>query len=214
MFAGNSLWYLITQSDLMSWIVLLLLLILSIICWALFFGKYLLTRVKMQQLRAAYKKIHAVNTLEQLDALTLVMQDTVPGYIIGKQRGMMKSAFDWQLLVQYGEQVLDTLVSAEEGYLTTLSTSAAVSPLLGLFGTVWGLVQAFIGISERQAADIVAVAPGIAQALVTTLAGLVVAIPALVMFNYLQARAQAYEQELVAFINTLNMLIVRLGTKE
>jgi len=214
MFAGNSLWYLITQSDLMSWIVLLLLLILSIICWALFFGKYLLTRVKMQKLRAAYKKIHAVNTLEQLDALTLVMQDTVPGYIIGKQRGMMKSAFDWQLLVQYGEQVLDTLVSAEEGYLTTLSTSAAVSPLLGLFGTVWGLVQAFIGISERQAADIVAVAPGIAQALVTTLAGLVVAIPALVMFNYLQARAQAYEQELVAFINTLNMLIVRLGTKE
>jgi biopolymer transport protein ExbB/TolQ len=211
MFAGNSLWYLITQSDLMSWIVLLTLLLLSIVCWAIFFGKYMITRVKMQQLRAAYKKLYSINTLEQLDALAIALQDTVPGYIIAKQRTVMKSVHDWQLVAQHGEQVLDTLVCAEENYLAVLSTSAAVSPLLGLFGTVWGLVQAFIGISERQAADIVAVAPGIAQALVTTLAGLVVAIPALVMFNYLQARALAYEQELITFINTLNLSMARIG---
>ena len=214
MFAGNSLWYLITQSDLMSWIVLLILLVLSIVCWAIFFGKYMITRVKMQQLQAAYKKLYAVNTIEQLDGLAVALQDTVPGYIITKQRGTMKSVHDWQLIAQHGEQVLDTLVSSEEQYLHVLSTSAAVAPLLGLFGTVWGLVQAFIGISERQAADIVAVAPGIAQALVTTLAGLVVAIPALVMFNYLQVRSQAYEQELVTFINTLNLSLERIGNKE
>jgi len=211
MFAGNSLWYLIIQSDLMSWIVLLVLLSLSIVCWAIFFGKYMITRIKLQQVRAAYKKLYTINTLEQLDALALALQATIPGYIIAKQRAVMNSTHDWQLIAQHGEQVLDTLVSAEENYLCVLSTSAAVSPLLGLFGTVWGLVQAFIGISERQAADIVAVAPGIAQALVTTLAGLIVAIPALVMFNFLQVRALAYEQELITFINTLNLSMTRIG---
>ena len=65
-----------------------------------------------------------------------------------------------------------------------LSVSAAVSPLLGLFGTVWGLVHAFVRIGELQTADIATVAPGIAEALITTLAGLMVAIPALVMYHY------------------------------
>lgn len=210
MFAGNSLWGLITQSDLVSWVVLLILLCLSVLCWALFFGKYLITRVKMQQLRVSQQQLTAVSMLSQLDALALSLQGTVPGYIIAKQRSVMRSGHDWQLVAEHGQQLVDTLVSAQEQYLHVLSTSAAVSPLLGLFGTVWGLVQAFIGISERQAADIVAVAPGIAQALVTTLAGLVVAIPALVMFNYLQARSAAYEQEVITFVNMLNISMMRM----
>ena len=80
---------------------------------------------------------------------------------------------------------VDAIVVHEESYLPFLSTSAAVAPLLGLFGTVWGLIHAFMRISEKQVADITTVAPGIAEALVTTLAGLFVAIPALIMFNYL-----------------------------
>ena len=76
----------------------------------------------------------------------------------------------------------------EESYLPFLFTSASVSPLLGLFGTVWGLVHAFIRISEKQSADITTVAPGIAEALITTLAGLLVAVPALVMYHYLIAQ--------------------------
>jgi biopolymer transport protein ExbB/TolQ len=69
--------------------------------------------------------------------------------------------------------------------------------LLGLFGTVWGLIHAFIRISEKQAADITVVAPGIAEALITTLAGLIVAIPALIMYNYLIVRVRHIETQMV-----------------
>ena len=104
-------------------------------------------------------------------------------------------------------QTVDTLVSNEESYLPLLSTSAAVAPLLGLFGTVWGLVHAFIRISEKQSADITVVAPGIAEALITTLAGLVVAIPALVMYNYLVVRVRQIEDQIVNLADKVSFII-------
>ena len=58
------------------------------------------------------------------------------------------------------------------------------------FGTVWGLIHAFMGIAQQKSADISAVAPGIAEALITTLGGLIIAIPALVMFNYLTSEVR------------------------
>ena len=67
------------------------------------------------------------------------------------------------------DRILDDMIGNEESYLPVLSTSAAISPLLGLFGTVWGLIHSFISISQRGSADIVTVAPGIAEALITTL---------------------------------------------
>ena len=112
------------------------------------------------------------------------------------------------------DQTVDTLVSNEESYLAVLSTSAAVSPLLGLFGTVWGLIHAFISISEKQAADIAVVAPGIAEALVTTLAGLIVAIPALIMYNYLALRIRTIEGQIVQFADKMSFIMQQLlGTK-
>lgn len=218
MFAGNSVWYLITQSDLVSSIVLILLSFMSIACWALFFGKYLITRTKLQQLHNAQKHLATCVSLHDLEAYATRIPNSLPWYIITKQ----KMAFvltsntdtDLQRVVSQGEQTIDTLMAHEEQYLPFISTCAAVSPLLGLFGTVWGLIQAFIGISERQTADIVAVAPGIAQALITTLAGLVVAIPAFVLFHYLQARVLLFEQELISFVNTLNLCMQRIMRKE
>jgi biopolymer transport protein TolQ len=66
-----------------------------------------------------------------------------------------------------------------------LATTAAISPLLGLLGTVWGIMYSFINIGQQGSASIATVAPGIAEALVTTIAGLVVAIPAMVGHNFL-----------------------------
>src|SRR5690606_39141859 len=95
------------------------------------------------------------------------------------------SSYDWQHIERNIDQLVDDVLTHEESYLPVLSTSAAIAPLLGLLGTTWGLVHSFMRISEKQTADIATVAPGIAEALVTTFAGLVVAIPALIMYNYL-----------------------------
>ena len=83
-----------------------------------------------------------------------------------------------------------------ETYLPILGTSAAASPLVGLFGTVWGLIHAFVNISQEKSADIAVVAPGIAEALTTTLAGLIVAIPAMIAFNYFSNELRKQEQQL------------------
>ena len=64
-----------------------------------------------------------------------------------------------------------------------LATIGAVAPFVGLFGTVWGIMNAFIGISEAQTTNLAVVAPGIAEALLTTALGLVAAIPAVVIYN-------------------------------
>ncbi len=66
-----------------------------------------------------------------------------------------------------------------------LATIGAVSPFVGLFGTVWGIMNAFIGISESHTTNLAVVAPGIAEALLTTAIGLVAAIPAVVIYNHL-----------------------------
>lgn len=68
--------------------------------------------------------------------------------------------------------------------LPILATTAGVSPFIGLFGTVWGIVHSFMGISHQSSASIAAVAPGIAEALITTAVGLFTAIPAVVGYNY------------------------------
>ena len=78
--------------------------------------------------------------------------------------------------------------------------------MIGLFGTVWGLMHSFMSIAQKHTADIVTVAPGIAEALLTTLAGLMVAIPALIMYHYLTHRVRLLEHDLYK----LSDVIVRI----
>jgi biopolymer transport protein TolQ len=75
-----------------------------------------------------------------------------------------------------------------ESRMTWLATIAAIAPFIGLFGTVWGIIDAFHGLGTAGAATLRAVAPGISEALITTAAGLVVAIPAVIGYNQLTAR--------------------------
>jgi biopolymer transport protein TolQ len=81
-----------------------------------------------------------------------------------------------------------------------LATTAAACPFIGLFGTVWGIMQAFSDIGTTGSTSIVAVAPGIAESLVNTAAGLGAAIPALVGYNYFGARLRALRTEMDDFI--------------
>jgi len=80
--------------------------------------------------------------------------------------------------------------------LAVLATIGSTAPFVGLFGTVFGILKAFSGISEQKATGLGAVAGGISEALVTTAIGLFVAIPAVMMFNYLTGRVEAFDVEM------------------
>ena len=87
--------------------------------------------------------------------------------------------------------------------IPSLATVGSVSPLLGLLGTVLGVMDAFLGMGQKGAGNIAAVAPGIAEALITTVAGIAAAIPALVAYNYFASKAAVLESELEGFANGL-----------
>lgn len=98
---------------------------------------------------------------------------------------------------------LDLAASTElsniERRLSFLATTASVSPFFGLLGTVWGVMRSFISIGERGSASIGVVAPGIAEALITTVVGLGAAIPAVIAYNYLVGRTERVRTEMERF---------------
>ena len=97
-----------------------------------------------------------------------------------------------------------------EQRLPLLATAGSVCPFLGLFGTVWGVMTAFLDISTQGSTNIVVVAPGIAEALITTIAGLAVAIPAMVAYNYFVQRSRVLGLELEDLATSvLNILQLR-----
>jgi biopolymer transport protein ExbB len=90
-----------------------------------------------------------------------------------------------------------------------LATIGATSPFVGLFGTVWGIMNAFIGISESHTTNLAVVAPGIAEALLTTAIGLVAAIPAVVIYNHLARVISGYRARLTDASAQLLLIISR-----
>lgn len=87
-----------------------------------------------------------------------------------------------------------------EAGITFLATTGSTCPFIGLFGTVWGIMTAFLGLSAAHTSNIQAVAPGIAEALITTAVGLVAAIPAQMFFNFLTTRVRLLATEIDNFI--------------
>ena len=83
--------------------------------------------------------------------------------------------------------------------VTFLATTASTSPFVGLFGTVWGVMTAFMGLSAAHTSNIQAVAPGIAEALITTAFGIVVAVPAQVYYNHFATRVRELATEMENF---------------
>ena len=91
-----------------------------------------------------------------------------------------------------------------------LATIGSTAPFVGLFGTVWGIMNSFIGISQAHTTNLAVVAPGIAEALLATAAGLVAAIPAVVIYNVFARATGGYRAELA----TLSALVQRLASRE
>ncbi len=96
-------------------------------------------------------------------------------------------------------------------FIPWLATVGSVGPLLGLLGTVLGVMDAFIGIASKGSGNIAAVAPGVAEALVTTVAGLAAAIPAVIAYNIFVNRLNVFEGEMDGFANELIGTMAREG---
>lgn len=211
----------IFESDAMTKMTLLVLLGMSIICWAVALYVGYLVRVHEAQCTTTRKMLDEVTSFEGLMTSAAALRDTMPGYLLMRVLAFVKKiAVTHKTLSDRDDEMLDTVVDQalsdtmrrEEKQLPILSTCAAVSPLIGLFGTVWGLIHSFVRMSIHQSADLATVAPGIAEALITTLAGLVVAIPAMMLFHYLHHRVRALEYQLVAIADRV-LWIIR-NTKE
>ncbi|MGH8650590.1 MAG: MotA/TolQ/ExbB proton channel family protein, partial [Burkholderiales bacterium] len=86
-----------------------------------------------------------------------------------------------------------------EKWMPWLATTGSVTPFIGLFGTVWGIIDAFVGIGAAGSANLGAVAPGIAEALIATAAGLAAAIPAIIAYNYFVNRIRGIGTRLDLF---------------
>jgi biopolymer transport protein TolQ len=113
------------------------------------------------------------------------------------------------------KMVLGKEVAAERDllghYIPWLATIGSVSPLLGLTGTVFGIMSAFIGIASKGSGNLAAVAPGVAEALVATASGLLAAIPAVIAYNIYVNRVRLFAGELEGFANELIGTMAREG---
>ncbi len=206
------IWHFLANSSLFSKTILLLLLLLSVASWAITLNKH-------WQFRAALESyMRAINILRpnaDLQALygKLVKEIGGPSGRIFEEGYLTLMAFleapgkaryadttlgsatptperDVHLRLQ---ATLDNEISHLSSGLGFLSTTTAISPFLGLLGTVWGVMYTFLSIGQTGSAELAVVAPGIAEALITTIAGLVVAIPALACNNHLNTRLAKIE---------------------
>ena len=96
-------------------------------------------------------------------------------------------------------RAINTEVTKLTQMVPFLATAGNTTPFIGLFGTVWGIMNSFHGIGQRGSASLAVVAPGIAEALIATAAGLAVAIPSVIAYNYFSQKIRVIESELISF---------------
>jgi len=107
------------------------------------------------------------------------------------------------------DSIINTELTSYEKRLVFLSSTVSSSPFLGLFGTVWGVMQAFMSIGLRGSAAITAIGPGIAEALITTVVGLAVAIPVLFAYNLIVDKIRKYENQMQVLANDMIRKIIQ-----
>ncbi|HZB87616.1 MAG TPA: MotA/TolQ/ExbB proton channel family protein [Terracidiphilus sp.] len=175
--------------------VLLVLLLASLYSWTIILGKTSTfgraTRESRKFLRAFRKatRLQEIDTLAEnykSSPLAQVFVDVYETY--KRQTGGSGRPRNITALERSAQTAASESITSLEQRMTWLATIAATSPFVGLFGTVMGVVDAFHGLGTAGAATLRAVAPGISEALITTAAGLFVAVPALVAYNQFAAR--------------------------
>ncbi|MGA2416347.1 MAG: MotA/TolQ/ExbB proton channel family protein [Candidatus Sulfotelmatobacter sp.] len=189
-FMGGEILDMLSSSGAVAKFVLLTLLVFSLISWAIILTKWsLLRRARVQSGRF----LRAFRKAQRLQDLASVSDQFRPSPLVGVFEGGFQE-YKRQLsspaalvrinAVQRGMQIgASEEITRLERNVPWLAITAAVTPFIGLFGTVWGIIDAFHGLGTAGAATLRAVAPGISEALITTAAGLAAAIPAVIAYN-------------------------------
>ncbi len=232
---------LIAQAGIVAKGVLLILLLFSLMSWTLIFMKFQMFRRGQREsdrfLQVFRSAKNLYSTFEESkrfarSPVAAVFQEgyrelshlvkgnpgpSTPGPAVHEPRTI---ATDMTIHSEPLELVSRTLrhaamkgVSQQERHLIFLATTGNVTPFIGLFGTVWGIMDAFASIGQAGSANLGAVAPGISEALITTAAGLAAAIPAVIAYNYFVnwVRRQATQMELfgIEFLTLAERILAR-----
>lgn len=188
--------------------VLLALLFLSVLSWAVVGRKLVefgLARRQSAQLQSLFESgASLAQVYKNCRGLHASPQCTLfrAGYEQVRGKSLDRQAL-YLLLQGIGAEEMGRL----ERHLPLLATAASVSPFVGLLGTVWGIMAAFNNIGVRGSASLAVVAPGIAEALVATAAGLAVAIPAVVAYNVFVSRIDTVQRQLERFTAQLALML-------
>ena len=183
--------------------VLLVLLVLSLVSWAIIIYKFVVLRRAHSQSDTFLQVFRKSSKFSEVNSVCVQLRGSPlvgvfqAGYLEVNQqvRGTGGNPAQGKPTVKSLESLSRSLIRAAtvegtrlERRLSFLATTASVSPFVGLFGTVWGIMDAFGDIGRMGSANLVVVAPGISEALITTAMGLLAAIPAAVFFNLFSSR--------------------------
>jgi biopolymer transport protein TolQ len=196
---GSALMEMIHNSGPVAFTVLVILLLASIFSWAIMVAKWSrFGRAHTQSLRF----LRAFRKSTRLSEIAAVAEQFKPSPLVAvfseihdeyqRQNGGRGMPRNPVALERAAQTAASEALTAMESRMTWLATIAAIAPFIGLFGTVMGIIDAFHGLGTAGAATLRAVAPGISEALITTAAGLVVAIPAVIGYNQLTARLREF----------------------
>src|SRR5437868_10216483 len=187
---GREMLHLLRETGAVAQAVLLLLLAFSLISWAIILSRWsVLRRARIQSGRF----LRTFRRAQRLQDMSAVSEQFRPSPLVGVFQSGFKE-FERQvgstgglrnpLSVQRAMQIANSEeLTRFERNVPWLAITGAVTPFVGLFGTVWGIIDAFHGLGTAGAATLRAVAPGISEALITTAAGLAAAIPAVIAYN-------------------------------
>jgi biopolymer transport protein TolQ len=224
---------LVLQAGPVAKVVLAILLLFSVVCWALIVEKWWeFRRIRRESLRfrgffrdarrfsivyGATKKYRS-SPLAQIYlaagqelAGTYGSPEAVDQAVEGPDGGLAPEALD--AMHRAMRRAAANEVARMERYLAFLATTASSAPFIGLFGTVWGIMTSFQDIGRQGSANLAVVAPGISEALVATAAGLGAAIPAVMGYNYFVNRTKHWATEMEGFILDLLNAFARPAKK-
>ncbi|SEO34094.1 protein TolQ [Pseudomonas sp. NFACC39-1] len=214
-----TIWGLISDASLLVKAVMLTLLLASLLSWYLIIQRSTVLRRNERQFNGFMQRFRSTSDLPALLRETTQVREEEGGvepiFHAGFQAFTQLNVPSGspQVVLEGVERSLQVAISEQEVQLEKglqfLATVGSVSPYIGLFGTVWGIMNAFLGLSQVQQASLSTVAPGIAEALIATAIGLFAAIPAVIAYNRFSARGQTLLTRYYAFGNELQARLHR-----
>jgi biopolymer transport protein ExbB len=191
-------WSMFLSADILVKAVMIGLAFASLVTWTIFIAKMIELSLIQRKLRAALGKISDARSLAEAQ-FALGAKDSVLSSLLSAamREGRLSAGISSDSgIKERAASSFAEIVRAEARRIRLgmglLATIGATSPFVGLFGTVWGIMNSFIGISKSQTTNLAVVAPGIAEALLATALGLVAAIPAVIIYNYFARVTKGY----------------------